>query len=385
VKQKSTVIKVLGLLALVLLGVAAGFFVGKMGANAPTHPMPLGIMLLTIALITPAFLVVVAWHEGGHAVAGVSVGFDFKMYVIGPFLWEKQSTGWRFKWNKNVNTSGGLVLCLPTDTVNLNNRFTVFAAGGPLASLFLAALSYATYAVFFKHTLTTNGGFQLLGHFFFIVALLSLLIFFATAVPMRVGGFYTDGARVLRLQRGGDAAQFENLLLKLTANTLSGVRPKSLNINELEEALAIAKRLDEPFGVYMHGFLHQAAFDNNEIEKAEKHLLEYVNEADNFPEGVRNAVWLDAAFFYAYAKRDLEKAETFWQQFKPAAMIPQAQVFATEAALSFLKKDKETALSKIENALKELPNMIDQGVATALKDKLMLLKSSIASDSHSWD
>jgi hypothetical protein len=379
-KQKSKIVKILSLTAFALIGGAVGFFIGKMGGGAAVNSTPLSIKLLSLASIIPAFLGVVAWHEGGHAVAGIKMGFDFKMYVVGPFMWEKQSTGWLFKWNKNVNIAGGLVLCLPTDTVNLNNRFTIFAAGGPVASLVLTALSYGIHGVFFKNNPSHNMGIELAGNFFFITALLSLVIFFATAIPLRMGGFYTDGARVLRLQRGGDTARFESLILKLTANTLSGIRPKSININELEEALAIAKRLDEPFGVYIHGILHQAAFDNDDVEKAEKHLLDYINEADNIPEGIRNSVWLDAAFFYAYGKQNLEEAEKFWQQFKPAAMIPQAQVFATEAALRFLKKDETAALSKIEEAVKELPNMIDQGVATALKDKLMLLQSNVGGE-----
>jgi hypothetical protein len=376
-KQKNTIRKAFGLIALTLLGAVVGFFIGKMMGAASTNTTPLSIKLLTLALIVPVFLIVVAWHEGGHAVAGVRMGFDFKMYVVGPFMWEKQSTGWQFKWNKNVNIAGGLVLCLPTDTVNLNNRFTVFAAGGPVASLLLTALSYGVYAVFLKNNPTDNWGIDVLGNFFVLTALLSFVIFLATAIPLRMGGFYTDGARVLRLQRGGDTARFESLILKLTANTSSGIRPKLININELEEALAVAKRLDEPFGVYIHGFLHQVAFDNEDIEKAEKHLRDYINEADNIPEGIRNSVWLDAAFFYAYAKHDLEEAERFWQQFKPAAVIPQALILATEAALCVLKNDKETALSTIEAAVKELPNMIDQGSAVALKDKLSVLKGEI--------
>jgi hypothetical protein len=372
-KQKNTVKKVLGLVTLTLLGAVIGFFIGKISAGESTDTTPLGIKLLVIALIIPAFLFVVAWHEGGHAIAGVKVGLNFKMYVVGPFMWEKESTGWRFKWNKNVNTAGGLVLCLPTDSVNLNNRFTVFAAGGPVASLLLTALSYGIYGFLFKENPTNDMVIKVMSNFFFTTATLSLFIFFVTAIPLRMGGFYTDGARVLRLQRGGDTARFESLLLKFIADSTSGLRPKMYNINELEELEAIAKRLDEPFGVYLHSYFHQAAFDNGDIEEAEKHLLDYINEAENIPEGIRNMVWLDAAFFYAYAKKDLAEAEKFWQQFKPAAMISKAQIFATEAALSALKKDKETTLLKIENAVKELPNMIDQGVAKALKDKLTIL------------
>ena len=376
-KQKDGIKKILGLLSLALLGGFVGAFIGKMGFGASQSTIPLSVKLASITLIIPAFLLVIAWHEGGHAVAGIKMGFDFKMYIVGPFMWEKQSTGWHFKWNKNVNTAGGLVLCLPTDAVNLSNRFTVFAAGGPFASLLLTFFAYAIYQLIFRDNPTNNISIELLGNFFSITALLSLFIFFATAIPLRMGGFYTDGARILRLQKGGDVSKFESLMLKLITDTSSGVRPKLLNINELEEIKVLAKRLNEPFGVYIHGICHQAAFDNGDMEKAEQYLLDYINEAENIPEGIRNMVWLDAAFFYAYEKKDLIAADKFWQQYKPAAMIPKAQVFATEAAISFLKKDWETAHLKSNAALKELPDMIDKGVSIALKDKINMLLSII--------
>jgi hypothetical protein len=374
-KQKDTLKKILGLLSLALLGGFVGAFIGKMGFGASESTIPLSVKLASIALIIPAFILVIAWHEGGHAVAGIKMGFDFKMYVVGPFMWEKQSTGWHFKWNKNVNTAGGLVLCLPTDVVNLSNRFTVFAAGGPFASLLLTFFAYAIYQLIFRDNPTNNVSIELLGSFFSITALLSLFIFFATAIPLRMGGFYTDGARILRLQKGGDVSRFESLMLKFITDTSSGVRPKLLNINELEEIKALAKQLNEPFGVYIHGICHQVAFDNGDIEKAEQYLLDYINEAENIPEGIRNMVWLDAAFFYAYEKRDLVEAEKFWQQYKPSPMIPKAQILATEATMSFLKGDIETTRLKRDAALKEIPNMIDRGVSIALRDKIDILLS----------
>jgi cation transporter-like permease len=376
-KQKSNIVKVLSVLTLAFLGGLVGYSLARIGGGASTNPLPLSVILVTLALVFPAFFLVIAWHEGGHAIAGIKVGFDFKMYVVGPFLWEKQGNEWHFKWNRNVNTARGLVVCLPKDTVNLNRKFTIFAASGPIASLLLSVIAYTIYSFFFKNNTTQSMVFEVVGSFFMVTALLSLVVFFATAIPLQSGGFYTDGARVLRLQRGGDTARFESLMLKLIANTSSGVRPKLLNINELEEIQAIGKRLNEPFSVYVHGILHHVAFDNNDTEKAEKYLSDYINDAGNIPDGIRNMVWLDAAFFYAFAKKDLVEAEKFWQQYKPSPMIPKAQILATEAALSFLKNDKETSRLKSDAAIKELPNMIDKGVAIALGDKLNYLKSLI--------
>jgi hypothetical protein len=293
------------------------------------------------------------------------------MYVVGPFMWSKEQTSWRFKWNTNVNTAGGMVICMPTGSDDLNRRFSIYAAGGPVASLVLTGFSYSLFL------LLPSVGLQLLSYFFLITALLSFLIFIVTSIPMHMGGFYTDGARILRLNRGGDKARFDILILKIITSSSGGIRPKLLSVSDLEEASALAYQLKEPFGVYLLSYFHQVAFDAGEIEKAEKYLLEYIEKADAIPAGIRNAVWLDAAFFYAIAKSDLERATFYWNQFKPTAMIPKAQVFATEAAMSYLKKNLEKTKSAIESALKELPDMLDKGVAVALEEKMLNLKSAL--------
>jgi tetratricopeptide (TPR) repeat protein len=207
--------------------------------------------------------------------------------------------------------------------------------------------------------------------------LLSLMIFIVTSIPMHMGGFYSDGARILRLQRGGDKARFDVLTLTIITSSVGGTRPKLLNISELEEALALANKLNEPFGVYLLSYFHQAAFDEGDNEKAKKYLLEYISLADAIPAGIRNAVWLDAALFYAIAKNDLEKATLYWNQFKPTAIIPTAQIFTVEAAMSYLKNDRIEAEQKIESAIKELPNMLDKGVAIALGERLLILKNNL--------
>lgn len=142
---------------------------------------------------------------------------------------------------------------------------------------------------------------------------------------------------------------------------------------ELLEAQTLATKLNAPFGVYLHGFLHQAALDSDDLATAEAYLLNYINEADEIPAGLRNMVWLDAAFFYAFAKKDLEKASSYWKQFKHTAMIPKALVYATEAALAILKNEKSMATEKAEASLKEIPGMIDKGTAAALRERLLYL------------
>ena len=374
-KNKKT-LKILGLLIATVIGAGVGYFIAKMGLNTGLN-LPKTTLLFLAFLFVPAFLLVIAIHEAGHAFAGLRVNFDFRMYVVGPFLWDKEQNKWKFKWNKNVNTAGGLVVCLPIGTNNLPKRFAIYAAGGPIASLLLSALAYLLSLLLSSLNTTSMVALQTTGFFFLMLAVLSLLIFLITIIPIHSGGFSSDGARILRILKGGEAAHFEVLLLKIIAQSTGGIRPKLIVIDELEEAKTLAKKLNLSYGVYMHGLLHQTTFDLEEIEKAENHLLNYIEEIEEIPAGMRNTVWLDAAFFYAYAKADLESALKYWDQFKANAFVSKAQIYATEAAISFLKVDHQTTLNKINNSLKEIPNMLDKGNGLALEEKMISLKNKI--------
>ncbi len=365
--------KIVSVIIMMAIAGAAGYLAASLGIGAASA-IPKIVLLSLFLLFVPAFFLVVGFHEGGHALAGIWVNFDFRMYVIGPFMWEKEETGWKFKWNKNVNTSGGMVLCLPTESENLKNRFSVYAAGGPLASLLLAVIAYSLFNLILPPSISKQVVLLTLAYLLFLIAFLSSIIFIATSLPFHFGGFSSDGARILHLQQGGDKARFELLILKIMSSSAGGMRPSLLNSTELEEAQVLAKKLNAPFGVYLHSYFHQACWDKGDLEAAEKHLMNYISEIESIPDGIRSAVWLDAAFFYAHAKKDIDQAIHYWNQFKPSAIIPKAQILATEAAISSLKNEKENSLLKIENAVKELVNMIDRGVAISLRDKLNLMR-----------
>lgn len=374
-KKKDPPYKSVSFWIIMLICLTLGFLAGKIGfgASAISKTTLIALALLFI----PIFFIVIGVHEAGHALAGVLLNFNFTTYIVGPFMWDKEQTGWKFKWNKNVNTAGGLVVCLPVGTENLKKRFSIYAAGGPIASLLLAALAYGASRLIANSETNNGTGLEIVEYFFLIMSVLSLIIFIATAIPMHSGGFSSDGARIFRLLKGGDTARLETLLIKIITQSTGGIRPKLLNMDELLEAQVLAKKLNAPFGVYLHSLFHQAAFDNGDLEKAEKYLQDYILAADEIPQGIRNSVWLDAAFFYAFTKRDITEATKYLNMFKPAAMIPKAQIFATEAVISALKNERETALLKINASLLELPGMIDKGGAIALQEKLLYLKDSI--------
>ncbi len=356
-----------------IAGGAIGYLGAQYGMSAAKTMTGLHVATLLIALI-PVYFVVVGFHEAGHVAAGIWMDFEFRMFVIGPFLWEKENGQIKFKWNTNVNVSGGMAICLPKDSENLTKRFSIYAAGGPIASLIFSGFTFLLYIIAGIWD-ESSGWLTVTKELLSMTSFLSLLIFGLTALPFHTGGFYSDGARVIRFMRGGDVAHFDLLLLKIITGSASGIRPRNLSLAEIQEAKELAQKLQAPMEVYIHSYHYQVELDNNNIEHAEMHLQNYVKLADHVPGGIRNAVWLDAAFFYAAVKQDAERAEFYWKQFAPSALIPKAMVLATEAAFSRLKNDTNTFKEKYQAALRELPNMLDKGISISLKDQLELLNS----------
>ncbi len=362
------------MVTLMLAFAVAGYFAGKLGLKASQgldKPVVIGLLLLLI----PLFLLVIGVHEAGHVLAGKWVKFAFRMYVVGPFMWNKEADGWHFEWNKHLNLAGGMVICLPADNKALSKRFSIYAAGGPLASFALATLSFLLYRWLYPPGVNAGTVVTVITYSSLITAFLSLLIGIVTSIPMHTGGFSTDGARILRLLRGGDMARFETLVIQIYTSSTSGVRPALLNTDDLQEAQILANRLQAPLGVYLHSFFHQVAFDRGDIDQAEKHLLDYIQATEEIPAAIRNMVWLDAAFFYAYARKDLATATGYWQKFKSVAMIPKALILATEAAISAVNNDIGTAHTKATEALQEIPNMMDKGMGIALREKMLHLQN----------
>lgn len=374
-KRNNNVSKIIAVIVFMAVGGAAGYYGAKVGAQAASS-IPASVMIALAILFIPAFFFVIALHEGGHALAGVWMKFDFRMYVVGPFLWDKEPTGWKFKWNKNVNTSGGLVICIPTGSHDLSKRFSVYAAGGPVASLLTALMAYGLHLLCLQLSPESIIG-QIITYLGIIISFLSAAIFVVTSIPLHAGGFSSDGARILRLWRGGDTARFEVLLIKIISSSMAGTRPAHISKEELQEAMTLAKSLNAPMTVYVHYFFFQAALDCHEWEEAELYLIEYIKEADAIPEGMRGTVWIEAAFFYAYVRKDLTRATEYLNKYKPSALIPLATVYATQAAIAMLKSELTDAGILSEKALKEIPKMMDRGIANVLKEKVQGMKAQM--------
>lgn len=364
--------KIIKTAVMLVVGGALGYLFGKYGLSSIPNDLPKIYVYGLLVFLIPIYFFVVGFHEIGHAVAGKMMGFDFRMFIIGPFFYEKENENWKFKWNKRLNLSGGMVVCLPTSEENLRKRFINYAAGGPLASLFLSAFIFSIW--YFWPDDVLNNYLKFFGIVLIISSFLSFLIFLVTAIPFKAGTFYSDGGRIKRLMKNDDTSEMEILFLKIMSKTNAGVRYADIDENDLERAYYLADMLNDPFKVYLISYLFHAAFDKNELDNAEVYMNNYLDNITEIPEPFRGTVWLDACIFYGIARNDLSMAQKYWSYFKSSPFVPKAQTLLAEAVLANLNGDKNKVEELVWKAHQELPNMLDKGMSISMKERLESLR-----------
>jgi hypothetical protein len=367
--------KVKQALTVLLLAVAGGifgFFMARFLSDPAevkqfTAPWYYKVSLLPIMLI--AMWLTIAIHELGHLLTGLAVKFRFRLISIGPVMFEREQNTLRFKWNTNFNTYGGVALCLPTNQAQLTRRFALFVAGGPVASLVWGVITLAlTLHVNLDRSIY---GLYVADFFIFISCFLTFAVALSSLIPMRSGGFYTDGGRLLNLLRGGFKAKVEATLLQYIAYAASGIRPRHQDPAPLHTLIHHTE--ESPMKVIFHGLLYYQSLDRANLSDAEHHLAEYTKGIDTLPEGYRASLWLENAWFEARFKNNASLARDYYQKDKFGVMIPKSSIYRSEAAIAFAEGNYELAISKAKDALIELPKHMDKGAAIAEKEWLEAL------------
>ncbi len=121
-------------------GLGFGYLVGGYAVKLPWLRAHLESLTAVDLLALPLLiLVVLAVHEVGHLIGGVSRGMRFLLLIVGPMQWTRSPGGVHFKWHRNFALMGGLAAATPDDQRPLGPQLQRLIVGGPLASLLLAA------------------------------------------------------------------------------------------------------------------------------------------------------------------------------------------------------------------------------------------------------
>ena len=367
-------------LLLGLTGAVFGYFLGNYLFEVQGNiELPPFYYLIMIFLLLLAFIISIAVHEAGHLFAGNLLKFQFYMLVVGPFLWALEDGRLIFKWNKNLNIFGGLTYSIPENEVNLRRKFLGYVAGGPLASLLFAGIMYWLMHVLSPMQITDLKEL-FVQDFFKFHAFISMMIFLAAIIPVRSGGFKSDGGRMITLLKNNAQTKIELFLITTHTYLGTGTRPSELRISEIEQYLI--HNSDDHYTINCHYYLHLVHFDRQEYHLAHEHLQKMTDNIDSYPTAMHSSIWLQVIFLQPFYGEDIQLVEELWKGIKYSAITAKTDYAKAEAATLLLKGENDAARNKIAEARQHLGKVQEKGMRIALEDWLDRLAGKLSASNE---
>jgi hypothetical protein len=306
-------------------------------------------LVVALAALAAAWLAILA-HEAGHVAGGQLARFRFHLLVAGPLRVERDPATTRIRavLNREASLYGGIAASLPTGTERLPRRLALMVASGPGASFLLAGACAALLSG------GTDGAAPLLGTVLGILMMISGGLGVVTLIPMRFSGFSSDGARLLRLARGGPDARREAAVLSLVAISTAGTAPRDWPRETVHAAAAVRDGSSEECGACLLAYSH--ALDGGDTAGARASLHRALELADQYPAPFVPALMVEAAFFEGYVSRDAAAARAYLAEVpeKTIAVTPFDRLRA-EAAVALAEGDGAGARERIERARAVMP------------------------------
>jgi hypothetical protein len=350
--------------AIRLLGREITGFGGRAELRAAFGPWT-GVVVAVLAAVA-GWLAILA-HEGGHIVGGRLAGFRFNLLVAGPLRVERgDDQRVRFTLNRDRSLFGGIASSLPTGTHALPRRLALMVAGGPVASFLLAGAAAALLAG------PLSGGPPLLSTLLGVMMIISGGLGVVTLVPMRFSGFASDGARLLRLARGGPDARREAAMLSLIALSVADTAPRDWPAQTVRDVTELRDGTSGEVSASLLAYMH--LLDRGDVAAARRALHRALELADQFPRPFVPSMMVEAAFFEGFFARDAAVARAYLAEVPEKA--PSVRVFdrlRAQAALSLAEGDYAAAADRIARAREATPvtdafrlTLLDQMAAAAV-------------------
>jgi hypothetical protein len=315
------------------------------------------------------FLTILA-HECGHLLAGWFVGFRVQEIRIGPLQIRRAERGLALTFNNCLPWFGGGAMSIPgshTDAADLHQlrwRAAIVAAGGPLASLLLAAWAAVPligYAHRHGRTLTRIDFWLIFS--LTLILIWALAAFVGNAVPASVGGRLSDGAVMLALLQGGPWAERFCALILLSRASMAGERPRDWEVSLMRPRLQKPEGRSAP-DLNMTLMAYYWLLDRRDAVGAGVLLDQALGEVATAAPPLRARLTLEAAYFEAHHRHNASAARAWLNRAKGTTADRQTQLRA-EAAVLLAEGRCEEAWKCAQEGLFVLERAVHTGIAQA--------------------
>lgn len=283
----------------------------------------------SIALLFGAWIFSAFWHESGHLLAALALGFALNGVKVGPLAAYRDADSWRFRIEPR-NLLAASVSAFPKRGMAWRERMLAVIAAGPFMTLFAA--------VFSASLLCCPGITGHLATFLAFVAQLNSLLFLLGLLPNGPGArVRNDATLFLTLWRNSSAAEEilrYHLLLQLQS---AGFRPRFYPGHLVKEFARACERPE--FAVVFANAIRECAMDSRLVMLAEV-WDEYLTEiAVSCTTPWRDWAFAQSAFWDIVHRQNYGSARTKLAKVSVEVLRPEWLRNRTSAISCFLRRD----------------------------------------------
>lgn len=296
----------------------------------------------------PVLFVSVAVHEMGHVVAGKLAGVEIGGVVICGLSILKSGDHWVWHFDIRRLFSGGVAKPLPKKGEFHRGQSAWMIAGGPLATLLLAAVSGMAFA-------RSTGSAGWLSSFWCVNAILLVSLVLPAS-----GLNKSDGARLWMLLCDEEESRSWTALLQLITEETAGVLPRDWDAELFEEMMHYPA--GSPDAAYRELLASFRRNDEGNPDGALEHLERSLAASGVAGKQVRHVCFLEAVSASALLRKNARNART-WLERASRLRKPMSR-HGTDAAIAQSEGRYEDALRSWDAALGYLAaRKLDSGLA----------------------
>jgi len=303
--------------------------------------------------VVPVLAVTIVVHELGHAIAARTVDMKISSFVLGPLAWRITDGRWKFKFSMSGPASVGGAIGVVSTRADEPRWYRVWILmAGPIANLILGLIAFSL-AMTAKDSYY-KGFWGVLAD----LATINLGVFVVNLIPLRVGGFYSDGANIYQMLSGGYWADHHRVHALTVSTRFTGLRPRDYDLAAVDRLLPNAP---SPFYVlFCRLYTYECHLDRGEMARALEALEKAEIASRESEENLTIEICAEFVFSLAYVKRDAIAARNWWRRLEtmPPTLSP-SDYWLAHCALNWIEGDLETANQSWQkgNALAQLlPN-----------------------------
>lgn len=371
-RWKSRLLDVLIYLLYMLVGGVIGYIVAFRCRPGDDVVRFLRNIVLLSASLYVAVYVQILFHELGHLLGGKISGYRFIFFRFASCTVAKEGGHLRIR-RLNVPGTSGQCLMNPPDRALEKTSFVAYFLGGCFCNLLIGGICLAAYG-FLPHR---DG--SLLATLFLCIAIVGILFAFLNGIPLHIGGIANDGMNIRKMSQSADVRQAVFHQTRLAVLLSEGQPltdfPDSLFQLPSEEAdisdqnIASLKMMEYSIRFYQRNYAKAGAL-----------LGELYRARESLPMFIRQELNGELLFYYAYIRRDRQRARQLFtgdleEYLEKQATLENNRILASY--LLFVEKDKEQGEKTLQDAWRAAKYSLYPAVVEAEKELLAKMGAEI--------